>query len=153
MHQHNLGILFGGWSPDWPDGYGMMDELINGNTIAPSGNTNIGELNDPAINSLFAKATNPSLTDAQRERHLRRRSTRHAMSGASILPNVYATNLLYRNPAVTNVYTSRRSGCTTTASWASAASSRSGPTARVRRERRPALVIRDAVTAAGRRAT
>ena len=35
VHQHNLGILMGGWSPDWPDGYGMMDELINGNTIVP----------------------------------------------------------------------------------------------------------------------
>ena len=26
------------------------------------------------------------------------------MSDAVILPNVYATNLLYRNPAATNVY-------------------------------------------------
>ena len=71
VHQHNLGVLMGGWSPDWPDGYGMMDELINGNTIAPSGNTNIGELNDPTINALFTQAASPSLTEAQRERHLR----------------------------------------------------------------------------------
>ena len=104
VHQHNLGVLMGGWSPDWPDGYGMMDELINGNTIAPSGNTNIGELNDPTINGLFAQAANPSLTDAQRNA-IYGEIDKDAMAQAVILPNVYATNLLYRNPAVTNVYT------------------------------------------------
>src|ERR1700752_3869053 len=93
----------GGWSPDWPDGYGMMDELINGNTIAPSGNTNIGELNDPAINAMFAQAANPSLTETQREA-IYSQIDKAAMAQAVILPNVYATNLLYRNPAVTNVY-------------------------------------------------
>ena len=104
VHQHNLGILMGGWSPDWPDGYGMMDELINGNTIAPSGNTNIGELNDPTINGLFTQAASPSLTDAQRNA-IYGQIDKDAMAQAVILPNVYATNLLYRNPAVTNVYT------------------------------------------------
>jgi peptide/nickel transport system substrate-binding protein len=103
VHQHNLGILFGGWSPDWPDGYGMMDELVNGNTIVPTGNTNIGELNDPAINSLFAKTTNPALTLAQRNT-IYGQIDHMAMSDATILPNVYATNLIYRNPAATNVY-------------------------------------------------
>jgi peptide/nickel transport system substrate-binding protein len=104
VHQHNLGVLMGGWSPDWPDGYGMMDELINGNTIAPSGNTNIGELNDPTINAMFAHAASPSLTDAQRN-VIYGQIDQAAMAQAVILPNVYATNLLYRNPAVTNVYT------------------------------------------------
>jgi peptide/nickel transport system substrate-binding protein len=103
VHQHNLGILFGGWSPDWPDGYGMMDELVNGNTIVPTGNTNIGELNDTAINSLFAKTTNPALTVAQRNT-IYGQIDHQAMSDAVILPNVYATNLIYRNPAATNVY-------------------------------------------------
>jgi peptide/nickel transport system substrate-binding protein len=104
VHQHNLGILMGGWSPDWPDGYGMMDELINGNTIAPSGNTNIGELNDPQINAMFTQAASPTLTETQREA-IYGQIDKAAMAQAVILPNVYATNLLYRNPAVTNVYT------------------------------------------------
>ena len=71
VHQHNLGVLMGGWSPDWPDGYGMMDELINGNTIAPSGNTNIGELNDPTDQRLFTQAASPTLTERAAGRHLR----------------------------------------------------------------------------------
>ena len=103
VHQHDLGVLFGGWSPDWPDGYGMMDELVNGNTIVPTGNTNIGELNDPTINSLFAKTTNPALTLAQRNA-IYGQIDHQAMSDAVILPNVYATDLFYRNPAATNVY-------------------------------------------------
>jgi len=104
VHQHNLGVLMGGWSPDWPDGYGMMDELINGNTIAPSGNTNIGELNDPQINAMFTQAASPTLTEAQRDA-IYGQIDKAAMAQAVIMPNVYATNLLYRNPAVTNVYT------------------------------------------------
>ena len=103
VHQHNLGILQGGWSPDWPDGYGMMDELVNGNTIAPTGNTNIGELNDPAINNMFAQANNPSLTLAQRN-VIFGQIDRAAMAQAVLMPNVYVKNLLYRPPALTNAY-------------------------------------------------
>ena len=59
MHTHNLGVDFGGWSPDWPDGYGMLDELVNGNTIVPAGNTNISEENNPQVNALFTDAAKP----------------------------------------------------------------------------------------------
>ena len=90
VHQHDLGVLMGGWSPDWPDGYGMMDELINGNTIVPSGNTNIGELNDPTINSLFAQANEPDAHPGAARGHLRRDRQGDAMAQAVILPNVYA---------------------------------------------------------------
>ena len=81
VHQHNLGILMGGWSPDWPDGYGMMDELVAGNTIVPTGNTNIGELNDPKINSLFQQATKPGLTTAQAARSTARSTSRPCRRG------------------------------------------------------------------------
>ena len=103
VHQHNLGILMGGWSPDWPDGFGMMDELVNGNTIVPTGNTNIGELNDPTINGLFEQTNNPKLTLAQRSA-IYGQIDRAAMAQAVIMPNVYASHILYRAPAMTNVY-------------------------------------------------
>ena len=103
VHQHNLGILMGGWSPDWPDGFGMMDELVNGNTIVPTGNTNIGELNDPQVNGLFAQTNNPKLTLAQRSA-IYGQIDRAAMAQAVIMPNVYASHILYRAPAMTNVY-------------------------------------------------
>jgi peptide/nickel transport system substrate-binding protein len=103
VHQHDLGILQGGWSPDWPDGYGMMDELVAGNTIVATGNTNIGELKDPKVDSMFQQTTKPGLSTAQ-VGALYGAIDKQAMSDAVILPNVYATNLLYRNPAATNVY-------------------------------------------------
>ena len=53
VHSHDLGIDIGGWAADWPNGNGMLDELVNGNSIVPAGNTNISELNDPVINNLF----------------------------------------------------------------------------------------------------
>ena len=103
VHQHNLGVDFGGWSPDWPDGYGMLDELVDGNTIVAAGNTNISELNDPTINSLFTRRTTPKLGPRAAERDLR--PDRQGGHGdAVILPEVYAKTLLYRPPNLTNAY-------------------------------------------------
>jgi peptide/nickel transport system substrate-binding protein len=103
VHQHDLGIDLGGWAADWPDGYGFLDEISNGNTIVPAGNTNIEELNDPVVNNLFADATNPKLTSAQ-ETAIWSQIDEQIMKDAAILPEVYAKSLLYRNPALTNVY-------------------------------------------------
>jgi peptide/nickel transport system substrate-binding protein len=103
VHQHDLGIDMGGWAADWPDGYGFLDEISNGNTIVASGNTNIEELNDPVVNNLFAQATSPTLTTAQ-ETAIWSKIDMQIMKDAAILPEVYAKSLLYRNPALTNVY-------------------------------------------------
>jgi peptide/nickel transport system substrate-binding protein len=57
VHAHDLGIAIGAWRASWPDGYGFLDELANGNATAQDGGTvNISEINDPAVNSLFAVA-------------------------------------------------------------------------------------------------
>jgi peptide/nickel transport system substrate-binding protein len=103
VHSHNLGVDFGGWSPDWPDGYGMMDELVNGNTIVSAGNTNISEENNPQINALFAQVNKPGLSQAQ-VNSIYGQIDKLVMADAVILPEVYAKNLVYRNPNLTNVY-------------------------------------------------
>jgi ABC-type transport system substrate-binding protein len=103
VHQHDLGIDMGGWAADWPDGYGFLDEISNGNAIAPSGNTNIEELNDPVVNNLFSQAASATITPAQ-ETAIWPKIDMQIMKDAGILPEVYAKSLLYRNPAVTNVY-------------------------------------------------
>lgn len=101
VHTHDLGIAMGGWGADWPDGYGFLDELSNGNTIAAAGNTNIAELNDPTINGLFAKAADGS---PQSNLSIWPQIDKRIMTLAGILPMVYQKVLLYRNPNVTNVY-------------------------------------------------
>ncbi len=103
VHSHNLGIDLGGWGADWPDGYGFLDEITNGNAIVTSGgNTNIEELNDPVVNNNFAKAAN--LLDATQRNAIWSQIDKQVMTDAGILPIVYSKALLYRNPSLTNVY-------------------------------------------------
>jgi len=102
VHQHSLGLDTGGWAADWPDGYGFLDYISNGATISPAGNTNIEELNDPVVNNLFAAAA--KATSSVQETAIWPQIDREIMKDAAILPEVYAKSLLYRNPALTNVY-------------------------------------------------
>jgi peptide/nickel transport system substrate-binding protein len=103
VHSHDLGIDFGGWGADWPDGYGFLDEISNGNAIVTSGgNTNIEELNDPVVNADFAKAAN--LLNASQRNAIWTQIDHQIMSDAAILPIVYSKALLYRSPNLTNVY-------------------------------------------------
>jgi peptide/nickel transport system substrate-binding protein len=101
VHSHDLGIDIGGWAADWPNGNGMLDELVNGNTIVSAGNTNISELNDPVINNLFTKA-NSENGDARNA--IWSQVDHQVMKDAAILPEVYAKSLIYRSPDLTNVY-------------------------------------------------
>jgi peptide/nickel transport system substrate-binding protein len=103
VHAHGLGVDFGDWSPDWPDGYGMLDEMVNGTTILPAGNINVSEENNPAVNALFADAARPGTTAAQQATDYGQ-IDKLVMADAVILPEVYGKNLLYRGPALTNVY-------------------------------------------------
>jgi peptide/nickel transport system substrate-binding protein len=103
VHSHDIGIAMGGWFPDWPDGFGFLDSLVDGATIVPTGNTNIAELNDPAINNLFAKSATASAADRTA---IWAQIDKQAMSDAAILPMVYAKSLFYRPTSLTNVYVS-----------------------------------------------
>ena len=103
VHSHDLGIDIGGWAPDWPDGYGWFDELFNGNAIVPAGNTNIAELNDPVVNNDLAQMESAGSTSSLRA-SLSNAIDHQVMSDAVMLPIVYAKSLLYRSPALTNVY-------------------------------------------------
>jgi peptide/nickel transport system substrate-binding protein len=101
MSSHNIGIAMGGWGADWPNGFGFLDELANGNAIAPTGNTNIGMLNDPVVNADFTKSS--TLAGAARTA-IWSTIDKQVMGDAAILPLIYAKALLYRPPNVTNVY-------------------------------------------------
>jgi peptide/nickel transport system substrate-binding protein len=102
VHQHDLGIAFGGWAPDWPDGYGFFDFITAGNTIGAAGNTNIEELNDPVVNNLLAKYG--TTTDQATRNSYTAQIDMQVMKDAGILPEVYAKSLLYRGTDLTNVY-------------------------------------------------
>ena len=102
VHQHDLGIDFGGWGSDWPDGYGFLDFISAGNTISPAGNTNIEELNDPVVNNLISKMA--AANNATVRNSYTSQIDVQIMKDAGILPEVYSKALLYRSPNLTNVY-------------------------------------------------
>jgi peptide/nickel transport system substrate-binding protein len=108
VHSHDLGLLAGGWGPDWPDAYGWGWALFDGGSIVPAGNTNIGELNDPAINKLFTQLEAAS-SQAQRN-SISGQIDLQVMKQAVMLPAVYSKALLYRNPSLTNVSVNRYYG-------------------------------------------
>jgi peptide/nickel transport system substrate-binding protein len=102
MSTHNIGLAMGGWGADWPDGYGFLDELVNGNSIVPAGNTNVGMLNDPKVNSLFAKAA--GINNAAQRNAIWGQIDQQVMKDAVIVPEVYAKALIYRPSSLTNVF-------------------------------------------------
>jgi peptide/nickel transport system substrate-binding protein len=101
VHSHDLGLLAGGWGPDWPSGYGWGWALFDGKSIVSAGNTNIGELNDPQINKWYLQMEQAS---SQTERNsISHQIDMQVMKDAVILPAVYAKALLYRAPNLANV--------------------------------------------------
>jgi len=98
---HGIGLATGGWGPDWPDAYGWGWALFDGQSIGTAGNTNIGMLNDPAINKLFLNLE--SATTASAQASISGQIDMAVMKQATFLPAVYSKALLYRSPALTNV--------------------------------------------------
>src|SRR3984885_1897678 len=107
MAKNSISMAMGGWGADWPNGYGFLDELSNGNSIASTGNTNISMLNDPVINNLFKSSG--TLSGAARTA-VWPEVDQQIMKDAAIVPGVYQKALLYRNPDLTNVYVQQAYG-------------------------------------------
>jgi peptide/nickel transport system substrate-binding protein len=108
VHSHDLGLLAHGWGPDWPDAYGWGWALFNGKAIVSSGNANIAEENNPKVNALFTQLEQAS-SQAQRN-SISGQIDQQVMKDAVILPAVYSKALLYRSPALTNVYVQKYYG-------------------------------------------
>ncbi|HEY2832020.1 MAG TPA: ABC transporter substrate-binding protein [Sporichthyaceae bacterium] len=107
-HSHNLGLMFMGWGADWPSGYGFLEQIADGKAIKASGNSNLSELDDPAINDLFTQSI--AAADAAARAKLWAQIDAAFMADAAILPMIYEKALLYRAPNLTNVYVHRAYG-------------------------------------------
>ena len=101
VHTHDLGLLSGGWGPDWPDAYGWGWALFNSKAIVPAGNANIAELADPAVDSLFNQLE--AATSSSDRTSISQQIDQKVMADAVFLPGVYAKALLYRPTTLTNV--------------------------------------------------
>ena len=101
VHSHDLGLLAGGWGPDWPDAYGWGWALFDGGSIVPAGNTNIAEENNPAVNNLFLQLE--AATSDSARTSISQQIDKQVMADAVMLPAVYSKALLYRSSNLTNV--------------------------------------------------
>ncbi|MFG2818095.1 ABC transporter substrate-binding protein [Kitasatospora sp. NPDC048365] len=99
--EHNTGLIMMQWGADWPTGYGFLQQVVDGDAIKKSGNTNLSQLNDPAINKLLDDAiTNPDR--AAREK-IYGDIDKKTMEAAVIVPLTYYKVFLYRPAGASNL--------------------------------------------------
>jgi peptide/nickel transport system substrate-binding protein len=102
VHSHNLGLMMMAWGADWPTGYGFLDQIVDGSTIRASGNTNMSELNNPAINKMLSDAIANTSTAARTAAW--GAIDKAVMQQAVIVPLLYRKDPLYRPTGATNVF-------------------------------------------------
>ncbi|MFF7993186.1 ABC transporter substrate-binding protein [Kitasatospora xanthocidica] len=98
---HNIGLMMMQWGADWPTGYGFLQQVVDGRAIKASGNSNLSQLNDPAVNKLIDDAAVNS-DKAAREK-IYGDIDKKVMEQAVIVPLTYFKVFLYRPDNATNL--------------------------------------------------
>ncbi|WP_030057434.1 MULTISPECIES: ABC transporter substrate-binding protein [Streptomyces] len=98
---HNIGLMMMQWGADWPTGYGFLQQIVDGRAIKASGNSNLSQLNDPAVNKLIDDAAVNS-DKAAREK-IYGDIDKKVMEQAVIVPLTYFKVFLYRPDSATNL--------------------------------------------------
>ncbi|WTN43545.1 ABC transporter substrate-binding protein [Streptomyces sp. NBC_00631] len=107
--QQNIGLIMMQWGADWPSGYGFEQQILNGQAISQSGNTNLSQYNNKTVNDLLSKAIGTQ--DATERNSLYTQIDKQTMDDAVLVPLTYFKVLLYRPTNYTNlVSTSAFSG-------------------------------------------
>jgi peptide/nickel transport system substrate-binding protein len=102
VHERKLGILMGGWSSDYPAPAGYFPPIVDGRYIVDPGNSNMAEINDPAVMATIDKAL--AAPTIEQSLGLWREVDRLVMDQARFLPFLVDKALMYANPRVTNLY-------------------------------------------------
>lgn len=76
------------WGPDWPSASSVIPPLFDGRQIAPEGNQNYSQLNDPEVNALLVKAG--TTTDAAALATTWGELDRKIMAQAAIVPLIFS---------------------------------------------------------------
>jgi peptide/nickel transport system substrate-binding protein len=100
--KNGLGLMAHGWSADWPDGFGFLQQIVDSRAIrAAGGNTNLS-VKLPEVDKMLDQAL--VTIDAGAREQLWPQIDRKVMEDASILPGVWAKTLLFRPPTLKNVF-------------------------------------------------
>ncbi|MFE6332822.1 ABC transporter substrate-binding protein [Streptomyces sp. NPDC057806] len=99
--KQNIGLHMMQWGADWPSGYGFEQQILHGDAIGESGNTNLSQLDNADINSMLEKAI---ATEDEAERNsLYTEIDKKTMEEAALVPLTYFKVLLYRPANFTNL--------------------------------------------------
>ncbi|MET9275051.1 ABC transporter substrate-binding protein [Kribbella sp. NPDC003557] len=98
--QHDAAIT--GWCPDWPSGQTFLPPLFDGRNITPKGNTNLAQLNDPAVNAKIDEIA--KLTDVQAANKAYGELDKQIMELAPIVPLLYEKVLMLVGGNIAGAY-------------------------------------------------
>jgi peptide/nickel transport system substrate-binding protein len=99
--KQNIGLHMMQWGADWPSGYGFEQQILHGDAIGESGNTNLSQLDNADVNSMLEKAI---ATEDEAERNsLYAEIDKKTMEEAALVPLTYFKVLLYRPANFTNL--------------------------------------------------
>ncbi|MFK4099112.1 ABC transporter substrate-binding protein [Streptomyces sp. NPDC019531] len=99
--KQNIGLHMMQWGADWPSGYGFLQQILHGDAIGASGNTNLSYLNDKQINEMLEKAI--ATEDDTARNALYAQIDKRAMDLSALVPLTYFKVLLYRPTGFTNL--------------------------------------------------
>ncbi|MFD7911561.1 MULTISPECIES: ABC transporter substrate-binding protein [unclassified Streptomyces] len=98
---NKIGLMMMQWGADWPSGFGFLQQVVHGDSISKTGNTNLSQLNDPEINKMLND--NIANTDSAAREKVYGEIDKKVMDQAVIVPLTYFKVLHYRSPKITNV--------------------------------------------------
>jgi peptide/nickel transport system substrate-binding protein len=102
LRDNGIGIIMFGWGADFPDGFGFLQQIVDGRAIKTHGNQNMGELDDPAVNELLDRGA--CSADPEERGAIWAKIDQLVMEHAVIVPYLYPRSLLFRGEGLTNVY-------------------------------------------------
>ncbi|MDQ3401886.1 MAG: ABC transporter substrate-binding protein [Actinomycetota bacterium] len=105
---NNLGLIVYGWSADWNDGFGFLQQIVDSRVIrAAGGNTNLG-IKIPAVDAMIDATVKE--TDKTAREKIYGDIDQKVMEEAAALPGVWAKALLLRPENLTNVFVTEAFG-------------------------------------------
>jgi peptide/nickel transport system substrate-binding protein len=98
--QHDAAIT--GWCPDWPSGQTFLPPLFDGRNITSKGNTNLSQLNDPAVNAKIDEIA--KLTDVAAANKAYGELDKQIMALAPVVPLLYEKVLMLVGSNIAGAY-------------------------------------------------
>ena len=105
---NGIGRATNGWGADWNDGFGFLQQIVDGRTIRPDGGSSNLSVNVPSINTMIDQAMAETNADTRNTDWAN--VDKAVMQQAVILPGIWAKAVLLRGKGLTNVFINQAFG-------------------------------------------